>query len=209
LKVSEFTIEPVVKKAVTGFIEKHHYSHYAGGIQHKQCFALYSPDGMFGLPRMIGAAIYGQPAMPDTAKKYHPDEPLRCWEMRRLCCIDDTPTNTESYFIGQTIKWIRQNTDVQVIISYSDLNQGHEGTIYKATNFVHLGETSPSKVLMVDGKEYHPRSMNNKHRPYGRELKRRYDNKDENIFYVDKKPKNIFAYYLNKKLKKKMLNQYL
>ena len=209
MKVSEFTIEPVVKKAVTGFIEKHHYSHYAGGIQHKQCFALYSPDGMFGLPRMIGAAIYGQPAMPDTAKKYHPDEPLRCWEMRRLCCIDDTPTNTESFFIGQTIKWIRQNTDVQVIISYSDLNQGHEGTIYKATNFVHLGETSPSKVLMVDGKEYHPRSMNNKHRPYGRELKRRYDNKDENIFYVDKKPKNIFAYYLNKKLKKKMLNQYL
>ena len=209
MKVSEFTIEPVVKKAVTGFIEKHHYSHYAGGIQHKQCFALYSPDGMFGLPRMIGAAIYGQPAMPDTAKKYHPDEPLRCWEMRRLCCIDDTPTNTESFFIGQTIKWIRQNTDVQVIISYSDLNQGHEGTIYKATNFVHLGETSPSKVLMVDGKEYHPRSMNNKHRPYGRELKRRYDNKDENIFYVDKKPKNIFVYYMNKKLKKKMLNQYL
>ena len=209
MKVSEFTIEPVVKKAVTGFIEKHHYSHYAGGIQHKQCFALYSPDGMFGLPRMIGAAIYGQPAMPDTAKKYHPDEPLRCWEMRRLCCIDDTPTNTESFFIGQTIKWIRQNTDVQVIISYSDLNQGHEGTIYKATNFVHLGETSPSKVLMVDGREYHPRSMNNKHRPYGRELKRRYDNKDENIFYIDKKPKNIFAYYLNKKLKKKMLNQYL
>ena len=206
LKVRNFTIEPVVKKAVQGFIEKWHYSHYAGGIQHRQCFALYSPDGPFGLPRMIGAAIYGQPAMPDTAKKYHPDEPLRCWEMRRLCCIDDTPTNTESFFIGKTLQWIRQNTDVQVIISYSDLNQGHEGTIYKATNFVHLGETSPSKVLMVDGKEYHPRSMNNKHRPYGRELKRRYDNKDENIFYVDKKPKNIFAYYLNKKLKKKMLN---
>jgi hypothetical protein len=209
LKVSEFTIEPVVKKAVTPFIEKHHYSHYAGGIQHKQCFSLYSPDGPFGLPRMIGAAIYGQPAMPDTAKKYHPDEPLRCWEMRRLCCIDDTPTNTESFFIGKTLQWIRQNTNIQVIISYSDLNQGHEGTIYKATNFVHLGETSPSKVLMVDGKEYHPRSMNNKHRPYGRELKRRWDNKDENIYYIDKKPKNIFAYYLNKKLKKKMLNQYL
>ena len=209
MKVSEFTIEPVVKKAVTPFIEKHHYSHYAGGIQHKQCFSLYSPDGPFGLPRMIGAAIYGQPAMPDTAKKYHPDEPLRCWEMRRLCCIDDTPTNTESFFIGKTLQWIRQNTNIQVIISYSDLNQGHEGTIYKATNFVHLGETSPSKVLMVDGKEYHPRSMNNKHRPYGRELKRRWDNKDENIYYIDKKPKNIFAYYLNKKLKKKMLNQYL
>tara|TARA_B100001123_G_scaffold110870_1_gene129007 strand:+ start:1073 stop:1702 length:630 start_codon:yes stop_codon:yes gene_type:complete len=209
LKVSEFTIEPVIKKAVTPFIEKWHYSHYAGGIQHKQCFGLYSPDGPFGLPRMIGAMIYGQPAMPDTAKKYNPDDPMKCWELRRLCCIDDTPTNTESYFIGQTLRWIRQNTDIEVIISYSDLHQGHEGTIYKASNFINLGQTSPAKVLMVDGKEYHPRSMNNKHRPYGRELKRRWDNKDENIFYVDRKPKNIFVYYLNKKVKKKLLNQYL
>ena len=40
MKVSDFTIEPVPKKAVTGFIEKYHCSHYAGGIQHKQCFAL-------------------------------------------------------------------------------------------------------------------------------------------------------------------------
>ena len=34
IKVSEFTIEAVHKKAVTPFIEKWHYSHYAGGIQH-------------------------------------------------------------------------------------------------------------------------------------------------------------------------------
>ena len=53
MKVSEFTIEPVHKKAVTPFIEKWHYSHYAGGIQHRQCFALYSPDGKFGLPNKV------------------------------------------------------------------------------------------------------------------------------------------------------------
>ena len=41
IKVSEFTIEAVHKKAVTPFIEKWHYSHYAGGIQHRQCFGLY------------------------------------------------------------------------------------------------------------------------------------------------------------------------
>jgi hypothetical protein len=121
IKVSEFTIEPVIKKGVTPFIEKWHYSHYAGGIQHRQCFALYSPDGPFGLPRMIGACIYGQPAMPDTAKKYHPDNPLKCWELRRLCCIDDTPKTTESYFIGKTLRWLNQNTEAEVIISYSDL----------------------------------------------------------------------------------------
>ena len=210
IKVSDFTIEAVHKKAVTPFIEKWHYSHYAGGIQHRQCFALYSPDGPFGLPRMIGAAIYGQPAMPDTAKKYNPDDPLRCWELRRLCCIDDTPTNTESYFIGKTLRWLKQNTDTQVIISYSDLHQGHEGTIYKASNFINIGQSPASRVLMVDGKEFHGRSMNNKHRPYGRALKRRWEAKkagakDDGIFYVDRKPKNIYVYCFNKKLRKKYL----
>ena len=214
MKVRDFTIEAVHKKAVTPFIEKWHYSHYAGGIQHRQCFALYSPDGNFGLPRMIGAAIYGQPAMPDTAKKYHPDDPMKCWELRRLCCIDDTPTNTESYFIGKTLRWLRQNTDIEVIISYADLEQGHEGVIYKASNFHHLGNNGGGRVLMVDGKKFHARSMNQKQKPYGRELKRRWENKEghkfwdseeKDMYYQDVKPKNIYVYYLNKKIKKKLL----
>ena len=209
MKVSDFTIEAVPKKTVTSFIEKWHYSHYAGGIQHRQCFALYSPDGKFGLPRMIGCMIYGQPAMSNTAAKYHPDNPDRCWELRRLCCIDDTPTNTESFFIGKTLKWLKQNTDAEVIISYSDLQQGHEGVVYKASNFINMGQTPSGQALMVDGKQYHDRTIRNK-RPYARAIKRRWEEKqngkkDDDIYFVETKPKNIYVYYLNKKLKKKML----
>ena len=130
--------------------------------------------------------------------------------MRRLCCIDDTPTNTESFFIGKTLRWLKRNTDAEVIISYSDLHHGHEGIIYKASNFINLGQSPASKVLMVDGREFHGRSMNNKHRPYGRALKRRWEAKkagakDDGMYYADRKPKNIYVYYLNKKVKKKML----
>ena len=207
MKVSDFTIEAVPKKTVTSFIEKWHYSHYAGGIQHRQCFALYSPDGKFGLPRMIGCMIYGQPAMSNTAAKYHPDNPDRCWELRRLCCIDDTPTNTESFFIGKTLKWLKQNTDAEVIISYSDLQQGHEGVVYKASNFINVGQTPPGLALMVDGKQYHDRSMRSK-RPFARALKRRWDAKqngkeDDGIYFEETKSKNIYVYYLNRKLRKK------
>ena len=206
MKVSDFTIEAVPKKAVTSFIEKWHYSHYAGGIQHRQCFALYSPDGKFGLPRMIGCMIYGQPAMSNTAAKYHPDNPDRCWELRRLCCIDDTPKNTESFFIGKTLKWLKQNTDAEVIISYSDLQQGHEGVVYKASNFINMGQTPSGQALMVDGKQYHDRTIRNK-RPYARAIKRRWEEKqngkkDDDIYFVETKPKNIYVYYLNKKLRK-------
>ena len=57
-------------------------------------------------------------------------------------------------------------------------------------------------------------SMNQKEKPYGRALKRRWNNKEghkfwdskeENMYYQDVKPKNIYVYYLNKKIKKKLL----
>ena len=204
MKVSDFTVEPVPRSAIQSFVERWHYSHSTNGVQQTQCFALF--DDM----KMIGAMIYALPSMKSTAAKYNPDNPDRCWELRRLCCIDDTPTNTESFFIGKTLRWLKRNTDAEVIISYSDLHHGHEGIVYKASNFINLGQSPASKVLMVDGREFHGRSMNNKHRPYGRALKRRWEAKkagakDDGIYYVDRKPKNIYVYYLNKKVKKKYL----
>ena len=206
LKVTDFKVEPVERKVIQSFVHKWHYSHSTNGVQQTQCFAMF--DDM----RMVGAMIYALPSMKSTAAKYNPDNPLRCWELRRLCCIDDTPTNTESYFIGQTLRWIRRNTDIEIIVSYSDLEQGHEFVIYKDSNFIQIGQSGGGRVLMVDGKKYHARSLNQKEKPYGRALKRRWEAKkagakDDGIYYVDRKPKNIYVYYLNKKIKKKMLKQ--
>jgi len=211
LKVTDFKVEPVERKVIQSFVHKWHYSHSTNGVQQTQCFAMF--DDM----KMIGAMMYALPSMKSTAAKYNPDNPLRCWELRRLCCIDDTPTNTESYFIGQTLRWIKQNTDVEVVVSYSDLEQGHEGVIYKASNFIQIGQSGGGRVLMVDGKKYHARSLNQKEKPYGRALKRRWENKEghefwdseQDMHFVDTKPKNIYVYYLNKKVKKKLLKQYL
>ncbi len=203
MKVTDFTVELVQRNAVVGFIEKHHYSHNINGVQSYYHFGLFR-DGKFGLPEMIGAMLYAMPSMPSTAKKYNPINPTKCFELRRLVCIDDTPTNTESYFIGQTFKWLKQNTDIEVIVSFADEEYGHSGIIYKATNFEYRGTTSPSKKLIVDGKEYHSRSLNQSDRPYGRELKRRYDAGDENIYWKNTKFKHIYVYYFNKKIQKQI-----
>ena len=116
MKVRNFTVEAVPRSTIQSFVHKNHYSGSTNGVQHTQCFALFK-EGKFGFDKhIIGAAIYAIPSMPATAAKYNPDNPLRCWELRRLCCIDDTPTNTESYFIGKTLRWLKQNTDIEVII---------------------------------------------------------------------------------------------
>ena len=203
MSVTDFTVEYINRKALVSFTEKHHYSHNVNGIQSYHHFGLYT-EGNFGLPKMIGAMMYAMPSMPATAAKYNPINPSRCMELRRLVCIDDTPKNTESYFIGKTLRWLKQNTDIEVIVSFADQHYGHAGTIYKASNFEYLGETAAGQVLMVDGREMHSRSLNQKDRPYGRELKRRYDEGDENIFFKKRKPKHIYTYYLNKKIKRQI-----
>ena len=203
MKVTDFTVELVQRNAVVSFIEKHHYSHNVNGIQSYYHFGLFK-EGKFGLPKMIGAMMYAMPSMPHTSKKYNPINPDKCFELRRLVCIDDTPKNTESYFIGQTFKWLKQNTDIEVIVSFADEEEGHTGVIYKATNFNYLGTTSPGRVLMVDGKKYHSRSLNQDKRPYGRELKRRFEAGDKNIFYINTKCKHIYTYYFNKKIEKQI-----
>ena len=164
MKVTDFTVELVQRNAVVNFIEKHHYSHNVNGIQSYYHFGLYR-EGKFGLPEMIGAMMYAMPSMPHTSKKYNPINPDRCFELRRLVCVDDTPKNTESYFIGQTFKWLKKNTDIEVIVSFADEEEGHTGVIYKATNFNYLGTTSPGRTLMVDGKKFHSRSLYMDKRP--------------------------------------------
>ena len=62
---------------------------------------------------------------------------------------------------------------------------------------------------MVDGKLRHNRSLNQDKRQFGRTLKRRYLAGDKDVYQDKVKPKNIYVYYLNKKVKKKLLKWYL
>ena len=202
MSVKDFTVEEVPRKSVKNFIEKHHYSHNVNGIQHLICFGLFK-EGSFGLPKMIGAMLYAIPSMPNTAKKYYPPDPSKCIELRRLVCIDDTPTNTESYFIGQTFKLLKKLTDYKVVVSFADGEYGHTGVIYKATNFEYCGKTAPGRTLIVDGVEYHARSLNQPIKPYSREIRKRYDAKDPNIYWKHTKQKYIYVYFLDRKAKKK------
>ena len=195
IKVSDFIVESVPRSAIQKFVEKWHYSHSTNGVQHTQCFALF--DGI----TMIGAMIYALPSMKATAAKYNPINPLRCWELRRLCCIDDTPTNTESYFLGSSMRWLKKNTDYQVIVSYADPEYGHGGTIYKASNFIHYGMSGTDKILIVDGKKYHRRTLR-KDAPYAEEIRKRLENKDPDIIWKKTCEKHIYIYYLDKKLKR-------
>jgi hypothetical protein len=190
--VQETTFNHTVRK----FLKKWHYSDYVN-IQAKHTFCLFK-NGKFDIPEMIGVCIYTRPAGPSAGQTYYPEAPDRVLELRRLCLIDETPKNAESFFVGRTLRWLRQNTTWEFVISYADEEQGHKGVIYKASNFKSLGKTSPGKKLEVDGKSFHIRTLSMLDRPYGVEINRRYKAKDEGVKVIETLPKNIYTYSLKK-----------
>jgi hypothetical protein len=190
--VQETTFNHTVRK----FLKKWHYSDYVN-IQAKHTFCLFK-NGKFDIPEMIGVCIYTRPAGPSAGQTYYPEAPDRVLELRRLCLIDETPKNAESFFVGRTLRWLRQNTAWEFVISYADEEQGHKGVIYKASNFKYLGKTSPGKKLEVDGKSFHIRTLSMLDRPYGVEINRRYKAKDEGVKVIETLPKNIYTYPLKK-----------
>ena len=199
-RVKDFTVAPIDISGVRDFIETHHYSGNVNGIRVAQCFGLY--DGTPMQWNLIGGMIYGAMGMANAWKKYGECEG-DVIELRRLCCIDDTPKNTESYFIGRTLRWLKQNTEFKVVISYADAHYGHEGTIYKASNFEHIGMTAKSRVIQFGDRTYHDKTIRtyfvNKHgekklKPFAERVKNALENGDAQ--YEERPPKHIYRYKL-------------
>lgn len=196
MNVSDFDVRKASLKDLREFIEKWHYSGTLKGVNHSHCFGLYRGS------ELIGAAVYGTTAMPNVWKKYS-NSKSELLELRRLCCIDDTPKNTESFFIGKTLRWLKRNTEIKTILSYSDLEYGHTGIIYKASNFTFVGQTRKQrKIKCLDtGRLYQDRIIRNKYKGkvqrFAQILKIKLEVGDAEYIYT--KPKNIYTYDLREK----------
>ncbi len=197
MKVKDFTVESCSINQIRSFVELWHYSHNVNGITLSQCFALLNGT------ELIGAMIYGKLGMANAWKKYAPHE-NEVLELRRLCCIDDTPKNTESYFIGKTLKYLRKHSSAKVVISYADTHYGHEGTIYKAANFKHLGMTNKSRVIVYQNRQYHDKTIRTYYtdkygikrlKPFAQRIKDALETGE--AVYQTRPPKHIYGYCLD------------
>ncbi len=208
VSVTEFKVVESNLREIRPFIDRWHYSH--GNIPSiRHCFKLMHEGDC------IGVIAYGLMPMMGAWKAYEKfgvTKETDILDLRRLCCIDDTPKNTESYFIGKTIKWLRKNTDYKCIVSYADPFHGHGGIIYKATNFEHLGMSSPGKVILWGDKTYHDKTIRDYNRAHYKKtgeripaaiatrLKQALESGDAKL--VDTPGKHIYFYPLTKECRK-------
>jgi hypothetical protein len=195
--ICDYEVALCNRKEIVEFIEYWHYSKNVNGLKTDYCFKLLDAN-----KNIIGAIIYGKIGMANVWKKYAQKE-SELIELKRLCCVDNTPKNTESFFIGHTLRWLKKNTKIKTVISYADMTFSHNGTIYKATNFIHCGMTAKGKVIIYDGKRYHDKTIrtkyNGKLKPFAIKIKEAI--KNGTAQYIDTFQKHIYIYPLIKKNK--------
>lgn len=157
IPTSALHFEIATREQVKSFIEKHHYSHSIRGVGCRAAFTAH----MGG--ELVGAALFAQTSTQAWVKfSTHSKQVL---ELRRFVLLDKAPKNSESRFLGWTLRWLKRNMpDIAVVVAYSDPMFGHVGTIYQAANFDRLPAGTPNPVFRdaVTGLVYHRRSLTKK-----------------------------------------------
>lgn len=109
--------------------------------------------GLFEGEALKGVCTFGQPASPwlciGLMGREHREKVL---ELNRLVLVDNK-RNQASFFVARCLKML---PSPRMIVSYSDLAQGHEGIVYRALNFHYTGTTKP-RTDMAAGNGKHSR----------------------------------------------------
>lgn len=151
--MENYTVKRIPCKQAKQYIIEHHYSHGCHNAP-SPCYGLFEQDNL------IGVLMFACPCSENVRKSVFGEEYKdSVIELHRLHILDVTPKNTESWFISRCLKLLRQDRpQTHGVISFSDTTEGHEGTIYKATNAYRCGTTGKAVFYRDEnGRLRHPR----------------------------------------------------
>lgn len=143
----KYAVKEIASKLAKEMVKKYHYS---GKIIHNSLINL----GVFKDDELVGCLQYGYPLNhKKTSDKIHKD--YKMMELNRMVMIDSEPRNSESQAIAVCHKWLRENTDLDYILSFSDGKEGNVGYIYQATNWTYIGYLLSDSFFELDGNILH------------------------------------------------------
>ena len=115
--------------------------------------------GVWEQKQFTGVVLFSRGATPHIGSPYNLPQTEVC-ELTRVALKNHlTPV---SKIVGISIKFLkRSNLGLRLIVSYSDMDQKHYGTIYQAGNWIYTGlfNEGTRGAFIVKGKKIHPRSI--------------------------------------------------
>lgn len=146
---------------------------------------------------IVGVVVYGTPSSaPLRGGICGKEESLNVIELTRLWIDDNTPKNVESYLIGNTLKLV----DKEIIVSYAEIQQGHLGIVYQATNWIYTGLSAKRTNWTIEGNDKHCQTIADKYT--ASEIREKYGDK---FSLVDRPRKHRYIYFNCKPKRRKEL----
>ena len=210
---SKLSIREINKKTAKKMIVENHYSHlwtkcsvalgifYETGNEH----AFFDEAE----EKLIGVCVFGDPVGRSSGESISPlIDRTEVFELTRLFIFDGYGNNIESWFISQSMNWLRKNRPhIRALVSYADPKEGHPGTIYQATNWIYqgiIGNTTWSFKFNENDRWKHGRTI---FPYYGTNDIEKIQRQVKEPFWIRKEPrKHRYIYILTgKKNKKKIM----
>lgn len=138
-----YRVEAIDSKVAQALVVENHYLH-----RRAQCMFAF---GLLQGDELIGCVIWGKPASPWPCRGIcGPEEAGHVLELTRLWIDDKSVKNAESFLIASSIKMLPEKYDI--LLSYAEIQQGHVGVVYQATNWLFTGMSDKHLEWWLDGK---------------------------------------------------------
>lgn len=154
----------------------------------------------------VGVIVYGTPSSPTLRTGICGiDEQNNVIELTRLWIKDGTPKNTESYLIGNTLKLV----DKEIIVSFAEIEAGHLGVVYQATNWIYTGLSAKRPNYKIDGIDLHTTTITDEGRGQKNPVAFLREKYGDKLKTFDRPRKHRYIFFNANKWRKKELTRKL
>jgi len=147
----DFGVKLTTKDQVKPLLDEHHYlSKIQRGFKSGYNYALYYNGDVVGACLFTGIPV--KELLKGMLGGNFNDSQDGLFELSRLVIhpdVQESEYNITSWFVARSIRQLRKDTDVKLILSYAD-NDYHKGTIYKALGFDYYGLTDKKKDFFFE-----------------------------------------------------------
>ena len=184
-----YTIKPITYQEAMDIVVANHYLHRRAPCSF--AFGLFENE----TNDIAGVIVYGTPSSSTLrAGLCGVEEKNNVIELTRLWIKDGTPKNTESFLIGNTLSRVNK----EIIVSFAEIQQGHLGIVYQATNWIYTGLSAKRSNWTIKGVNKHCQTIADKHT--SAQLRQIYG---EDFKLVDRPRKHRYIFFNTKSKKRK------
>lgn len=137
LRRVEWEVKPAPLKDAQHLVQQHHYAKggsntavYVHGLYRREC------GNLFGVAWWL-------PPTRVACESVNKAQWTKVLALTRMVMVPGTPKNACSFLLSRSVKMIRRDGRFVSLVTYADESQGHDGHVYRASNWRYIGRTGP------------------------------------------------------------------